>query len=422
MAERNCTPSDNKHLQHSSVANTIMDELLTMYQTSLDQCSAVQKQVKPLEVQLAASLQAKDYLTKKLQQVSGERDNFERQLSMYRHDRIDTPTSPESHPYSDYFSINAAEVQQSEPKRRNTLGLVGGASRHQETTSTLSDDHVRMEKQLMDYITTSERETQKMIQSYMNELETQRLETRMLRDVIDKQDTLIHVLESMVKTPNRQGNEALARCATKKRKAYSVNAGDELLKAQVELQRIELEDKQQLLSMLLHEREDLMKKVHQKDNQREKHNLTTTRPALRRKRSLSHPVGRSSIEILATIAMPSPEKDNKRSTSPPTGPPRDPLPPVPSVPSVPSRRSSPLVPDMSYSPSPSSSFTSLSTEFGNEGQHHQIRCKRDSEPRGITVDLPCEPEKTWKCAGTTNPRRRSIKKFWKGWKHMFGAS
>ncbi|KAF7732793.1 hypothetical protein EC973_000067 [Apophysomyces ossiformis] len=434
--ERRCTPSDNGRLERTTTLDTAIDELLAMHQALLDQCSAAEKRVRPLEAQLAASLQVKEYLTKKLQQVSGERDNLERQLSMYRHDQIDTPTSPESNPYSDYFSFNAEQPQQhGELKRRNTLGSVSATHhRSQEaatattTCNTSANDQIQIEKQLMDYITAYERDTQRMVQSYMSELEAQRSKTRMLRDVIDKQDSLIGVYETMLRTSRRQDNEAAN--AAKKRKAYSVNASDELLKAQVELQRLELEDKQQLLSILLREREDLMKKVNEKDQPHDK-DVSATRPALRRKRSLSHPASRSSIEILATIARPtssscSPEKAEKRSSSPPTGPPRDPLPPVPSLPSVPSRRSSPVVPDMSYSTTPSSSYTSLTTaEFEQETTTHHpqpIRIKRHSDPRSITSnEVPSAPEKFWKCTGGIT-QRRSSKRFWKGLKHIFGAS
>ncbi|OAD01221.1 hypothetical protein MUCCIDRAFT_156745 [Mucor lusitanicus CBS 277.49] len=149
---------------------------------------------------------------------------------------------------------------------------------------------------LNDKLIECDRGVQITLMKYVADLETQRLEAKALKQVVKKQDELITKLEAKIKEIPENP--------------------DALLKEQVEVQRVELENKRELLAQLLNEREDLLRRLN--SNQR------------------NSVLRRSSIELLTNIINNRPASyssvasSSGRGTPPLTAPPKQPLPPLPS--------------------------------------------------------------------------------------------
>ncbi|EIE91810.1 hypothetical protein G6F46_001774 [Rhizopus delemar] len=268
--------------------DSLTAEILGLYQHLLDQYNDSQEYIKKLEKDVetyfSAATKVRDYeirveyLAQKLEQVSEEKDYFEKELRQIN----------QSVPLSPAFSQEQIEKQQ----RANDAFISDIVHVYEEmpdTESMIFDEKIELE-QLQDQLVECDKGVQMTIAKYVNDIEIQKLETKALQHVVEKQDELISKLEYKLKD----------------------NADQLLLKEQVEVQRIELENKRELLSQLLNEREELLRRINDKR--------------------------RSSIEMLTDKIVnlnrnsSSSLSSSGRGSSPPlTAPPKHPLPPLPSL-------------------------------------------------------------------------------------------
>ncbi|KAI9314992.1 hypothetical protein BX666DRAFT_1965502 [Dichotomocladium elegans] len=295
-----------------------------MYQDSLDQCEAAQNELKQLrsvaEAYEAGSTKVRDYeirveyLAQKLEQVSEERDGFERELQQYRdrHGRLDTPVSFE-HRLSDIFDKQSAaapeeegEQDEDEEASNEIMDGILDAYDNEDNKDYISDGSVSHEDQiafLTEQLQACDMGAKMAVQQYLAELESERRRTRTLQDVVKKQEALIATLEqkcskqssssSSSSSPHHHAENVVSR-PPRNASLASPTYTERRLRDQIESQRIELEGKREILTQLLNEREGMRKKATKSTN---------------------------SIDRLAELA-----RVNSPSPSPP---PRDPLPPLP---------------------------------------------------------------------------------------------
>lgn len=177
-------------------------------------------------------------------------------------------------------------------------------------------------------------DTQWMINKYLGDLESERLHTRSLTTIIQNQDELISILET-------NGHNNMPSIHQHEQQTF-------LLQSQLELQRMELDDKQEILTLLVDERDHLAEKVKQLTHQL-LHISTQPHPAEGRQRNhpraLSTSSTNSSSSYTTTTSVLSLScfdwVNNNQSTSlskpplnrpyspPQTPPPREKLPPLP---------------------------------------------------------------------------------------------
>lgn len=349
------TTAQTKISSNSSRVNTrtnidmMIEELTIMYQQSLDECKEAQQQLQQLKSEAETyetdSTKVRDYeirveyLAQKLEQVSDERDALEQELAGYRANRNnnETPVSPVfQHRLSDIFDKRSSADQNEGPPENDESnsefmhGLLDAyeeeeeeeeQENHEEQQSMSPEEQI---KYLQEQLKASDVGTKMAVQQYLAELEKERTETKALRDVVRKQDELIATLESKINSNTPSTTPVVSRPPRKASLASptyksSNNAAtapplpnqsnvERQLREQLESHRLELEDKRALLTQLLNEREDILKKAKMSGN--------GGRP------------GASSFDLLAELARPL-DINNGRNTPPPTAPPRDPLPPVP---------------------------------------------------------------------------------------------
>lgn len=258
--------------------DSISAEIIELYQQLLDQYNASQEYITTLEREATKVRDYEirvEYLANKLEQVSEERDYFEQQLKQH------IPPSP---------AISQKEVVQDQQKNDAFMtdlihvyeDIIDEEDNEEEGDELIIfDDNNNNNNHIMNLENEIQKGIQLTIAKYVNDLEQQRQETRQLKQVIQKQDELITTLE------NKLQNQSL-------------------LKEQVELQTIELENKRELLSQLLNGRDDLLKK------KRSSSTLSTSSS------SQGHSNRHSSLS------------SGRRTPTPLTAPPKQPLPPLPS--------------------------------------------------------------------------------------------
>ncbi|ORY99259.1 hypothetical protein BCR43DRAFT_488978 [Syncephalastrum racemosum] len=413
-----------------TASDMLAQELSAMYQEALDQYSAAQERLKELErdVEVYASDATKvrdyeirvEYLAQKLEQISEERDALEQELKMYRerHGTLDTPTSPVfNQRLSQLFGKDRSEAgdkeggeehhengeQEAEEENDGEFyGLLDAygddEGEHEERVSIQEDNrssrsshqsnpvsHRQLEA-LKKQLRACDEGAKMAMQQYVATLERERLESKALRDVVRKQDELIHTLEQQITSGKNDATPAtpvasrpprgasLAISTDKKLQpkdmppmpanASSTQAEYQQLREQLESQGRELEDKRALLTQLLNEREEYMKQ--------------------------SGRSNASSIDVLAEMAKPPARShsrnNNSANTPPPSAPPRDPLPPVPAhqlqnvmSPSKSSRGSMASLHDESGL---SSSVTSWSSsDFGRHMHKQQHQQQHHPQPK-----------------------------------------
>ncbi|KAI9261386.1 hypothetical protein BDA99DRAFT_581667 [Phascolomyces articulosus] len=409
------------------------------------------------------------YLSEKLDQLSQEHSMLERQLDQEqrRTKRItlDTPISPEFRPFSKLFdttnttttatgstttddiidrrritvdtnltsendefwnclldvyekgssvntSITTEEDQEEDNDSSNTNKAVISTTPAIATSTLPPIDN--KEQQLVvaellfvkKQLTAVEKGAQMMLERHIRDLEKERQQTRTLTEVVHKQDQLIASLESKL-------------CSDEYSSKKDNNNSHLLLQEQVELQRIELEDKRGLLTRLLDEREELLRQVMN-------NNCNKPLPSGVRSRSASV---RSSIDVLSEMSKESRhplsrasssslrQQHNQqqlqqqssprssmgsqatstllgRSTPPPTAPPKDPLPPLPP-------RSSSSMHSI-LSPATSWSSADYAAATGRYSNNHHIKSNhsgdivsstvyRESFNNGTTMESPLPP-------------------------------
>ncbi|KAF1807488.1 hypothetical protein V8B55DRAFT_1466194 [Mucor lusitanicus] len=303
-------------------------EIVDLFQTLLDQNAAAEEYIQTLkqDVEKYASDATKvrdyeirvEYLALKLEQVSEERDYFEKELNELAHKQRQTAIM--SSPLSPAFSqIDQRDIviedEQKLQSQNNDAYMADLLNVYEEISDQEDHDGGGDDMQLFDEQSASQIQSQqeeieilndKLIEcdrgvqitlmKYVADLETQRLEAKALKQVVKKQDELITKLEAKIKEIPENP--------------------DALLKEQVEVQRVELENKRELLAQLLNEREDLLRRLN--SNQR------------------NSVLRRSSIELLTNIINNRPASyssvasSSGRGTPPLTAPPKQPLPPLPS--------------------------------------------------------------------------------------------
>ncbi|KAI8367606.1 uncharacterized protein BYT42DRAFT_549626 [Radiomyces spectabilis] len=364
--------------QKKSDLDLMAEELVSIYQKSLDQAANAENRIKKLEADVerlsSDATKARDYeirveyLAQKLEQVSEQRDDMEQKLQSYRQ-RMVTPESVNSanYPVSSHYQASVENRFDAGPppgllptsaSAADNDEYLSGILDAYDHDSDLDEDQANLSpaedagnitqreqqyRQQIEFLTQQlracDQSVKLTVEKYVGELEVQRLHTKRLMDVVRKQDELIAKLESQMGAGGSQltistapdqgfrGNHDLSK--------ESFQEHDSLLKDEVELQRIELENKRELLTQLLNEREDLLRKVAQ-------HEDASSLSISRQARSASI---RSSIDVLAEFAKGPVATTDKtgspasppyharprsgRGTPPPTAPPRDPLPPVP---------------------------------------------------------------------------------------------
>ncbi|GAN03144.1 hypothetical protein MAM1_0034c02595 [Mucor ambiguus] len=302
-------------------------EIVDLFQTLLDQNAAAEEYIKTLkqDVEKYASDATKvrdyeirvEYLALKLEQVSEERDYFEKELNELAHKQKQNTimSSPLSPAFSQIDQRDIVIEDEQKLQSQNNDAYMADLLNVYEEISDQDDHEGGDDMQLFDEQSASQIQSQqeeieilndKLIEcdrgvqitlmKYVADLETQRLEAKALKQVVKKQDELITKLETKIKEIPENP--------------------DELLKEQVEVQRVELENKRELLAQLLNEREDLLRRLN--SNQR------------------NSILRRSSIELLTNIINNRPASyssvasSSGRGTPPLTAPPKQPLPPLPS--------------------------------------------------------------------------------------------
>ncbi|KAI9483179.1 MAG: hypothetical protein EXX96DRAFT_536542 [Benjaminiella poitrasii] len=333
----------------------LADELIVMYEQVLHQCNTAENRYKRLDLTMKStlSLQAQTYevyiedLKKQISQL--EQSNKDHRKSLLSTDKDDNRYSLVNNDFINSILINYVTPNEEEDGDSNDA--TKDASEHQ-----LKEEIDKLKEQ----IKLSEQSAQQMMAHYIRELEQERLKTKKLEGVIAKQDDLIVALESKL-LPAEEVNSKDKDKKKLKRNSSMVAAArksEKLLEAQVEIQAVELEDKKKLLSILIDERDELLKKVeylskdkslqsigkHNTDKSNSDHRniCRASEPAYQRKRN-DH--GRSSIDLLAKIAkfdVTTQQSNNhsKQSTKnayshidfsspPPSPPPKNPLPPTP---------------------------------------------------------------------------------------------
>ncbi|KAG2236386.1 hypothetical protein BDF21DRAFT_431052 [Thamnidium elegans] len=285
--------------------DTTASEIVDIFQTLLDQNKSAQETINKLkqDVEKYSSDSTKvrdyeirvEYLALKLEQVSEERDYYEKELEQ---------------------NIQQQQKQQNIQKqqRQSDIVLEDEQKLHEENNNAYMEDILNVyeeisdqsedegdELQLFDQDSSTQpnqlnqqdcdRGIQMTIMKYVTDLETQRLEVKALKQVVKKQDELITKLEIKL----------------------SIESSDELLQEQVQLQKIELDNKRELLSQLLNEREDLLRRINTSNHRRSSIDMISNIMISNNKRPDSY----SSIS------------SSGRGTPPLTAPPRQPLPPLP---------------------------------------------------------------------------------------------
>ncbi|KAI8645099.1 hypothetical protein BD408DRAFT_412241 [Parasitella parasitica] len=299
--------------------DSIASELVDLFQSLIDQNLAAEEYIKTLkqDVEKFSSDATKvrdyeirvEYLALKLEQVSEERDLFEKELDEQKQNvPISSPLSPAFSQIDQQDIVIEDEQklqnQNNDAYMNDLLNVYEEMSDGQDKGDEMqlfdekSASQIQSQQEeieiLNDKLIDCDRGAQMTLMKYVADLETQRLETKALKQVVRKQDELITKLEAKIKATS-----------------------DELLKEQVEVQRIELDNKRELLTQLLNEREDLLRRLN--SNQR------------------NSVLRRSSIDLLTNVIKNRPASftstitsSSGRGTPPLTAPPKQPLPPLPS--------------------------------------------------------------------------------------------
>ncbi|KAI9314318.1 hypothetical protein BX666DRAFT_2029841 [Dichotomocladium elegans] len=454
----------------------IIHDLIHMYQDSLDQYQAAQdtvqqmQQVNEREQQHSIGNKSSEsdralirdyeirirYLSEKVERLSAESDDLERQLALYRGSHGNAHTAMITHAIHTPMAPVLANQRSSDDKqRRATLEtkstrqsnrsedfwncLLDSYEKEDSVGTTITmdgdvhDDRISIDKEAISeellfvqkQVVELEKGARLMFEQQARELHNERSQNRQLSKIIEKQNHLIHILE-----------EKLGAVEYKKDQF--------LLQEQIELQQIELEDKRALLGRLLDEREEILQHHHQRINPN-------------RSRSASV---RSSIDILSEMSKT--ESNSKyslsrtsssslqhsihcsthgRSTPPLTAPPRDPLPPLPYRTSLSIRESLHSATGPASGLSPATSWSSAeyavvsrrsdlvsgaaSRDIFLQQQQQQPLQSHSTIGKSACASSPlANRQSLGKLSFRKSSRSSSIQSnttFWKGWKQRLGS-
>lgn len=474
--------SDMKDKRREKIDVTI-NELMCMYETIMQQYQAAQTTIEQLQTKEemmiskdsnVMSSQIRDYeiriqyLSDKLEQMSQEHDELEQQLAAYRSQ--DNDDSHHHHHHEDVnkqrrITVETNTTRSDQPDdfwnclldTYDKSSVSTGCTSARTTSNEESDEEnmgcskevitmVEHEQQLLSIkkqMSALERGAHMMFELQAGELESERIQTRALSEVVLKQDKLIAALESQLCSTQRSDDQLL-------------------LQEQMELQRIELEDKRALLARLLDEREDLLKrttsppcKTPNRSRSASVRSSIDILSEMSRTDSIGHPLSRASCSSLrqqqqqqqhlaSTRSSLSTSLHLGRSTPPLTAPPRDPLPPLPARSSV-AQSSTPI-----SALSPASSWSSADYAAIKAQDICSSTVYRETTPRSpspawldhppphhsIIATMPSSSPSSPPSSqpSTTNISRQPTIKlsrkstfnnnnsaFWKGWKHRLSS-
>lgn len=288
-----------------SFVNKTIQEIEDLFQTLVDQNNAAEERIQSLQAQVEkyASDATKvrdyeirvEYLVTKLEQITEERDFFEDQLNQVSLQNTlgnqENKEQPEDTP----------DHQQQENNINELLDVYEEITPDEDSNSDIQIyEQYQQEEDIDQLFVEADKGVQMTLMKYVTDLEKQKLETKALKEVVKKQDELISKLEQKIST----------------------ETSEELLKEQVEVQRIELENKRELLAQLLNEREDLLKRLNSSNSPRNS----------LRKSSLEFLLStNNSRNSLRPTSFSSIHSSSGRGTPPLTAPPKQPLPPLPNL-------------------------------------------------------------------------------------------
>ncbi|KAG2198747.1 hypothetical protein INT47_005432 [Mucor saturninus] len=196
-----------------------------------------------------------------------------------------------------------------EKKNSHIMDPKGIPQHHQDDEKDDNDDEpiTRLEKYereigiLHMQLSACEQSTHKAVSHYATELEKERLESRKLTSIIQKQQNTISLLESQLTE-----TQFILRTSSSSQKPEGHGSHD-LIKALVDLQSMELDDKKHLLANLVNEREILLQKIDELNN--------PSSISVHKQRKLNRHQDRSSIDLLAQIASANLVQDEPKSNS-----------------------------------------------------------------------------------------------------------
>lgn len=433
--------SQRNYIKNRPKIEILADELIDMFEQAVQQCIAAENRYKRLDLatKFTLNLQTKTYeycineLNKKIE-------------------RLEAQSSPRSSIGSDFLS-SLIEGYTIDPKE--VLHSDNTEDHANEPSSTPNQES--QTEALKQQIVVTEQSMQQIIANYVSTLEKERLQTKRLNAIIAKQDNLISTLEAKLKEISNQQNNNNDDDGgdTTVQMTFTPSKHEKLLEAQVELQGLELEDKERLLSMLLDERDKLCIKVDQ---------LSHLKPLQLRKNdenntdSENHSKKRSTIDILAKIVrsdIPSPVPDsdvssatlslkkphlfNNHSPPPPSRPPKNPLPPTPfstfeqSKPSISAQKSQKLSVDQHQSVDKSPSYLDLEEAKDTNASYCYIPYSSEREKpvyqhaqgshewrKHLVQDLTIRPDKKIieQPAIDINHHTNGFSSLLKGWRNM----
>ncbi|GAN09929.1 hypothetical protein MAM1_0304d09462 [Mucor ambiguus] len=262
-SQKNCT-------ENRSTIHILSDELIDMYEQTVQQCTTAENRYKRLDLTMKSTLklQTKTY-ERCIEELNGRIEKLEGRSQQH--------LSTNSDFLNTFIDGYASE-------------FVGDGDDNDLQFSR--DDQIEaLERQIL----LNEQSTQQTIAHVLGELEKERLKTKQKDLIIAKQDALISTLEAKMQ---KLVNEQNATGSSLRTSAPSKN--EKLLEAQIELQAIELEGKKKLLAMLIHERDELSNRLEQLSwLPPEESKKTQSRDTY----SIGYAKKRSSIDLLAKIVQ-----------------------------------------------------------------------------------------------------------------------
>ncbi|ORY98110.1 hypothetical protein BCR43DRAFT_563420 [Syncephalastrum racemosum] len=406
-------PSTTSH-KNAAQFDAIAQEMIAMFQELLSQSkgntkddAAMQSQLRDYEIRI-------QYLSDKVEHMSHEHSGLDKQMSKEKRRRsVSTPSMATEE--QDLWS-GLMDVYEKGSTTTTTLDTTHDEDK--ELREDAEEQLLSLKKQLV----ACEKGTHLVVTQQAHALETERLQSRTLRDIVAKQEALISALEE--KLDNSTG-------------AFEAQA------LQLELQQVELADKRQLLSRLLAEREQLYRQVW-----RAKNNVRPSSP-LGRTRSVS---ARTSFDLLSELAYADIKHQHRRplsrtssttshspltprtsyqsllreaSAAPPSGPPKDPLPALPLR-----QTRTPTSPTTTADSSPTASWCSADYERHGSTliQQYDTNDKKEMFPEDLVplwaeeqmglAYLPTDPDTP---RASVKGNRKTNSTFWKGWRQRLNS-
>lgn len=322
--------SQRNYTKNRPKIETLADELIDMFEQAVQQCTFVENRLRKLDMAMKfnLNLQTKTY-EYCIDELNKKIENFEAQSSSHSSINSDFLSS-----LIEGYAFDSKEVLYSDSTENHAI------------KSSSTPNEKGQTEVFKQQIVATEQSMQQIIAHYVSELEKERLKTKKLNAITTKQNDLISILEAKLKEiSNQQANNDYSEDTTIQITPIP-SKHEKLLEAQVELQGLELEDKERLLFILLDERDKLCIKVNQlshlkslqlkkidendidSENHCKKHTSIDILAKIVRSDILS-PISSSNVSS-ATSSFKKLHLFDNHSPLPPSRPPKDPLPPTPS--------------------------------------------------------------------------------------------